>query len=796
MLKQHKTSNTNSIQNNSDYQFDSSSSSLTYGISKIDPVTQNCEIIDLFELDNESDKYIITVLLNGTQKTFEVDSGAKFSFLSKSEFNKLELNVPIQQSNLAFRSYTGNLVKPLGKVSVRIQYEGKEMTGDLHIVPDGHDALLGRQWIRGLQIELNRIDRKTVSNSTSNSTHLINSEEDIFQTFPNVIEKKIGCEPNCQVQSQLRPNDKPVFTKERKVLTPFDPHLPVVLATDASPYGIAAVLSHTINDIEHPIAYASRSLTSSEQNYSQLDREALGLVFGVTHFYNYLYGKHFTLITDNQPLTRIFHPNKSLPQMTSARLLRYASFLSGFDYTVQFKKGKENENVDCMSRAPISKQTSAEQGIGEEVNQLYEEAILQISSNKVTCQVIKEETERDNELKNIINMMKNNSDETDYTLVEGILFRNNRVVIPASLQSQILTELHATHLGITKMKQLARRYVYWPKIDRDIERLVRSCEACAQIKSNPPKVTVHPWECPQNNWERVHVDYAGPFQNAYFLVCVDAKSKWIEVQILKSAPTSSSTINLLENIFSSHGYPVVLVSDNHSIFQSDEFHTYCTDRGIFQKYIAPGHPATNGLAERNIQTLKNRLKTLSNESTPLHVKLQDILLRYRATPLACGQTPAELYLNRKMRIRLDAVFPYHPQSAIKQFKPVRSLHEGERVQVKLFIHNKYVWEFGTVTKCLGTRHYLVQLDTGRTLKRHINQLRSSLVPKKTVTFGPPQLFSVPRLPQSEVPVQPPARLPQSPVQPESPAAHAPPQRSPRPVRTRRPIERYGNPILY
>ncbi|KAL1447864.1 hypothetical protein WDU94_005577 [Cyamophila willieti] len=659
MLKQNKISNTNSIQNDSSsIQFESSSSSLTYGISKIDPVTQNCEIIDLFELDNQSDKYIISVLLNGTQKTFEVDSGAKFSLLSETEFNKLKLNVPIQQSNLAFRSYTGNVVQSLGKVSIHIQYEGKEMTGDLHIVPDGHDALLGRQWIRGLQIELNRIDRKTVSNSTSNSTHLINSVEDIFQKFPNVFEEKIGCVPNCQVQLQLRPNAKPVFTKERsvpyalqekvekeldslesqgiispvptsdwgsplvcipkpdgknvrlcvdykcgvnerlvqanhpirriddvihslrgsryyckldlykaylhlkvdtesaqiqtisthrgtylmnrlsfgiktapsefnrilsqilnglekveayfddivihgktieectanllaclqrlsdndlhvnkskcaffvekidylgyvieqnkitkspekvraiqdmprpsnadevrrflglvtyyskfipdfssisyplrcllrknknwlwtsqceaaflnlksvmcseKVLTPFDPHVPVVLATDASPYGIAAVLSHTIDNTEHPIAYASRSLTSSEQNYSQLDREALALVFGVTHFYNYLYGKHFTLITDNQPLTRIFHPNKSLPQMTSARLLRYASFLSGFDYTVQFKKGKENENVDCMSRAPISKQTSAEQEIGEEVNQLYDEVILQIS---------------------------------------------------------------------------------------------------------------------------------------------------------------------------------------------------------------------------------------------------------------------------------------------------------------------------------------------------------------------------------------------------------------------------------
>lgn len=73
------------------------------------------------------------------------------------------------------------------------------------------------------------------------------------------------------------------------------------------------ILSHDINAVEHPIAYASRSLTVSEQNYNQLDREALAITFGVTHFYNYLFGKYFTLVSNNQYLSRIFHHNKCLP---------------------------------------------------------------------------------------------------------------------------------------------------------------------------------------------------------------------------------------------------------------------------------------------------------------------------------------------------------------------------------------------------------------------------------------------------------------------------------------------------
>ncbi|KAI5731266.1 hypothetical protein M8J77_007169 [Diaphorina citri] len=915
-------------------------STATYGVNKLESIQQ--QVVDLFEV-SDSDKYLIDVTLNGKVQQFEVDSGAKFSLLSQNEFQSLNLNLPIEESHVAFRSYSGDIIKPVGKLRLKVAYAGKEIIGELHIVPNGHDALLGRQWIRGLGIELKKID--------SNSTNLAPtlqvqnnkiSIDDVLGQFSPIFEEKVGCVPDFQVSLQLREGAKPIFTRERdvpyalqervdkeldsleadgiitqvaasdwgsplvvipkpdggvrlcvdykcgvnerlvqanhpirriddvlhslrnsryfckldlykaylhlkvdeesstiqtisthrgtfrmnrlsfgiktapsdfnrilcqilkglqgveayfddiiihgstreqclqnlvaclqkltrynlhvnknkcsflsekieylghvvefnkiskspvkvraiqemtspsnpeqvkqfmglvtyysrfipdfstmsyplrcllkknhkwfwssncesaflklkselcsdRVLMPFNPSLPVSLTTDASPYGVGAVLSHTVNGVEKPIAYASRSLTTSEQNYSQLDREALAIIFGVTHFYKYLFGRHFLLITDNQPLSRILHPYKALPQMTSARLLRYASFLSGFNYSVQFKRGELNQNADCLSRAPVQPhQISHDQLIGNEVNQLCAETIFQISSKYITSQVIQEETEKDSELRNIIQDLKNNSTDSEFTLVDGIIFRKDRVLIPSSLRSTVLNELHETHLGITKMKQLARRYVYWFHIDKDIERLVRSCQNCALTRSNPPQVPVHPWDSPQDNWERLHIDYAGPFENHYFLVCVDAKSKWAEVKIIKDAPNSSNTINLLENIFSVHGYPQVMVSDNASIFQSEEFHAYCSNHGIFQKFIAPGHPATNGLAERNVQTLKHRLKAVSNERMSMQMKVQNILLRYRATPLSCGKSPAELYLNRKLRIRMDAIFPYRPQTS-------------------------------------------------------------------------------------------------------------------------------------
>ena len=112
------------------------------------------------------------------------------------------------------------------------------------------------------------------------------------------------------------------------VLTHFHPHLLLHVANDASPYGLGAVLSHSMPDgTEGPIAFASRTLNSAEQSYSQIDKEALGIVWSLKKFHTYLYGRRFTLITDQQPLTAICSPVKNLPSMTAARLQRYALLL-------------------------------------------------------------------------------------------------------------------------------------------------------------------------------------------------------------------------------------------------------------------------------------------------------------------------------------------------------------------------------------------------------------------------------------------------------------------------------------
>ena len=138
------------------------------------------------------------------------------------------------------------------------------------------------------------------------------------------------------------------------VLVHYDTQLPVKLACDASAYGMGAVISHVMPDSsERPIAYGSRILSTSEQNYSQLEKEALAIIFGIKKFHKFLYGRPFTLVTDHKPLVIILGPRSPVPTLAAARLQRWALLLSGYQYKVEFCPTAQHGNADCLSRLPI-----------------------------------------------------------------------------------------------------------------------------------------------------------------------------------------------------------------------------------------------------------------------------------------------------------------------------------------------------------------------------------------------------------------------------------------------------------
>ena len=147
-----------------------------------------------------------------------------------------------------------------------------------------------------------------------------------------------------------------------------------------------------------------------------------------------------------------------------------------------------------------------------------------------------------------------------------------------------------------------------------------------------------PWEWPSKPWTRLHIDHAGPFTGKMFLVIVDSHSKWLEVRIVQSV-TSSSTIQELRSVFATHGLPEIIVSDNGTAFTSSEFQEFTSKNGIRHIKTAPYHPASNGLAERAVQTFKEGLKKLTEGS--VETKLSRFLFQYRLTPHSItGKSPA------------------------------------------------------------------------------------------------------------------------------------------------------------
>ena len=159
---------------------------------------------------------------------------------------------------------------------------------------------------------------------------------------------------------------KKSFTEIKKllasapVLAHYNPELPIQLAGDASAYGIGAVISHQFPDgSERPVAYASRTLTSTERNYSQLEKEALALVYGVQKFHQYLYGRQFVLVTDHKPLTTILGHKQGIPPLAAARLQRWGLILSAYSYTIEFRPTKQHANADGLSRLPLGNRHEA-----------------------------------------------------------------------------------------------------------------------------------------------------------------------------------------------------------------------------------------------------------------------------------------------------------------------------------------------------------------------------------------------------------------------------------------------------
>ncbi|XP_055543306.1 uncharacterized protein K02A2.6-like [Wyeomyia smithii] len=543
------------------------------------------------------------------------------------------------------------------------------------------------------------------------------------------------------------------------LLTHYNPRLNIVVSADASNVGIGARIAHRFPDgSEKAIYHASRSLTPAESKYSQIEKEALALIFAVTKFHRKVYGRHYVLQTDHKPLLAIFGSKQGIPAYTANRLQRWALTMLLYDFSIEYTATDHFGHADILSRLINSHIKPDEEYVIASIE--LESIICSIVSEfvgflPVTYRMIAEETAKDDTLQKVKTYIKNGwpqskseivgspeiqqffSRRDALSLAQKCLLYAERIVIPKKLQKRVLEQLHKGHPGVERTRSLARNFVYWPNIDDHINEMVRSCNECAMVAKSDTKTSLESWPIPEKPWQRVHIDYAGPVNDMYFLVLVDALSKWPEVVATKRI-TTSATLAILRSIFARFGMPEVMVSDNGTQFTSDQLERFCEVNGIIHLKTAPYHPRSNGQAERFVDTFKRAVKKIQAGGEELQEAIDTFLLCYRSTPRRSApdsKSPGEVILGRRLRTSLELIRPpssfskcpdsiQDQQYNLKHGAKPKSFDVKDKVFAKVYQGTNWSWVAGEIVERIGAVIYNVWIpERQQLLRSHNNQLR-------------------------------------------------------------------------
>ncbi|GFW16399.1 transposon Tf2-8 polyprotein [Trichonephila clavipes] len=369
------------------------------------------------------------------------------------------------------------------------------------------------------------------------------------------------------VEFHWGPEEVEAFHSLKKALTSdpvlgmYDERASTEIHTDASGYGIGAVLVQIQNNVEKVIAYASRTLTKAEKNYSTTERECLAIVWATNKFRPYIFGKHFTVVTDHHSLCWLM--NLKDP---SGRLARWALRLQEHDFDVKYKTGKKHSDADALSRNPVEEETETP------------DKFLAVTTN-------------------------------------GKLWLP---VIPKHLRADILRHFHdaptAGHLGFAKTYDRIRKRFYWPGMYRNVVRYVMHCRECQRRKSVPQRppgrlVPIPPAIAP---FHRIGIDLLGRFPksahgNKWIIVCTDYSTRYAITKALPTAEVDEIAKFLLEEIVLRHGAPRVIITDRGAVFRSRLVSSLVDLCNIDHRFTTAYHPQTNGLTERFNKTLADML---------------------------------------------------------------------------------------------------------------------------------------------------------------------------------------------
>ena len=429
--------------------------------------------------------------------------------------------------------------------------------------------------------------------------------------------------------------------------------------------------------------YASRSLTATEQRYSQTEREAVAVVWACEHLHLYVYGKPVTVYTDHKPLVTIYSNPSSKPP---ARIERWALRLQPYQITVKYRRGETNP-ADYLSRHPTKggAQTTRQQKVAEE----YINNLATTSTPKaLKTQDIEAATQADASLQGVAEAIAKGNwhlvvkhpgvNPTEFRLLErvkdelavstsgNLILRRTRIVIPKSLQEHVVSLAHEGHQGLVKTKSLLREKVWFPNIDKLVESKVKSCSACLITTSECKREPLQMSPLPAAPWKELSVDFANLPNQEYLLLVTDDYSRYPVVEIVKST-SAATVIPKLDKMFSEFGVPDVVKSDNGPPFNSKEFASFADDLGFKHQKVTPKWARGNGEVERFVRTVKKVIKTAKLKHKNPKQELNRLLRNYRATPHSTTRVaPATALFGRPMKTKLPELTIPHSDPEIRE----------------------------------------------------------------------------------------------------------------------------------
>lgn len=523
------------------------------------------------------------------------------------------------------------------------------------------------------------------------------------------------------------------------------------IIADASPFALGAVLVQFKDTEPRVISYASRSLSKTEQNYAQTEKEALALVYAMERFHFYVFGREVELVTDHKALEILFGP-KAKP---CARIERWVLRLQSYRYKVVYKPGKSNI-ADPLSRLVVHEVTKHPDTDAyvrwivthAEPKALKLQEISAASTKDLTIQAVRKAL-KENIWNESAKPFKNF--ETELCFSDEILLRGTRIVIPHELTRKTLELAHEGHPGMSVMKKRLRAKVWWPRIDEHVDKYVKSCKGCTLVSAPAAPEPMRRTELPAEPWSHIAIDFLGPLPSGhYLLMIVDYFSRFLEVEIM-SKIDSAETIKRLKVIFARFGFPERLTADNGRQFTSSEFTNFCETNNIELVHTTPYWPQMNGEVERQNRSILKRLSIWQEEKLDWKDELNNYLIMYRSTPHSITlKSPAELMYKRALRDKIPTMNRSYPQPVDEELRDrdkitknkgkeyadekrhakTSEINEGDKVLVKRLIPtNKLATTFEPteyqVIKWNGSEVTVQNPETLSTYKRNVAHIKKT-----------------------------------------------------------------------